>query len=93
MQQSWTDPRTGTAWTVTMTPFGASRTLHPGQPRSIAFHTPGSPPAWTRQRLSKALHDLSDQEFMDLLDRARLERGTLRLRPENPGPRAAAGQG
>jgi len=70
MQRDWTDPRDGTHWLVTLSPFGA-RSIggRPGR-LTISFHRPGQGPHWTGYRLDKPVSQASDQQMMDLLDAA-----------------------
>ena len=71
MQRDWTDPRDGTHWLVTLSPFGA-RTVEREGPRrlTIAFHRPGRRPHWTGYGLDKPVSQATDRQMMELLDAA-----------------------
>lgn len=80
MHRKWTDPRDGTEWVITLTPFGSQGGWTGGSrgPQTVAFHRPGMRPAWTPYRLDKPLAGTHDGELVELLDRA-LERRAAAL--------------
>lgn len=73
MQREWDDPRDGTHWLVTVTPFGwrPLRGAKTASRLTVSFHLPGTTPLWTSYPLPKALESATDQELMDLLDAVR----------------------
>jgi hypothetical protein len=72
VQRDWRDPRDGSEWLLTLTPFG-SRVSSAGTPRglTISFHRPGHTPQWTAYSLAKPLLEAGDSELIDLLEAAR----------------------
>ena len=71
MQRDWTDPRDGTHWLVTLSPFGARAAGWEGRGRlTVSFHRPGRRPNWTGYGLDKPVSQATDQQMMDLLDAA-----------------------
>lgn len=87
MQREWKDPRDGTVWLVTLSPLGTTFDDATVAPRdhTISFHKAGNRPRWTRYTVDRPLELVTDQEFMDLLDAAPVERSPT----HHPNPRRA----
>lgn len=93
MQREWKDPRDGTVWLVTLSPIGTAfdEAMTDGlRDFTVSFHKAGTRPRWTRYTAARALDLVSDQELMDLLDAAPVERSAThhpnpaRSRPAPP---------
>lgn len=92
MQREWKDPRDGTEWLVTLSPFGSrsAEGLAAGKRLTISFHRPGRRPCWTPYPLRRPASQAGDQELMDLLDAARGNGATRARTSGRPGARRAS---